>query len=161
MGSKVKNKQQAKTGTAAPAKRTLPMQKPGNRFAPLLRKFNPIPKTQPQQPDMAQASLQPKEPQQGLIGQATPPMEQQSPTVPFKEAAIQQPELAQPQTAVQPAPVTAPTPIQPAQSASAAQTISPAQQMQTQQNQMYQTEPGPAKSQAEIEEEKKKQMGQL
>ena len=156
MGSKVKNKQQAKTGTAAPAKRTLPMQKPGNRFAPLLRKFNPIPKTQPQQPDMAQASLQPKEPQQGLIGQATPPMEQQSPTVPFKEAAI--PQTTQQQTAptapmTPPAPTTTATPVP--------QIVSPAQQMQAQQGKMYQTEPGPAKSQAEIEEEKKKQMGQL
>jgi hypothetical protein len=65
------------------------------------------------------------------------------------------------------APGNPPQPLQTSQPAPArpiapkGMAIGPAQQMQQNKAQMYQTEPGPAKSQAELEEEKKKQMGQV
>jgi hypothetical protein len=103
----------------------------------------------------------------------------QSPSVPFKESIVQQPEPAAP---AQPSPAVPPAP---AQSASAPQVVSPAAQMQAQKDQMFPPAPaapaapatpppaappvapkpaqvtppaGVTKSQAEIDEEKKKQM---
>lgn len=91
----------------------------------------------------------------------------QSPSVPFKESIVQQPEPAAPAQPEAPAPQPAApaTPPAPAPAPAAPQEVSPAAQMQQQQNQMYQQAPtqaapaaGGVKSQAEIEEEKKKQM---
>jgi hypothetical protein len=87
----------------------------------------------------------------------------QSPSVPFKESIVQQPEPAAPAQPEAPAPQPAAPATLPAPAAP--QEVRPAAQMQQQQNQMYQQAPtqaapaaGGVKSQAEIEEEKKKQM---
>ena len=101
--------------------------------------------------------------------QPSPEQPAQSPSVPFKESIVQQPEPAAP---AQPSPAVPPAPATPAPAPAAPREVSPAAQMQQQQNQMYQQAPaapapqqaqvtpsaGVTKSQAELDEEKKKQM---
>lgn len=104
----------------------------------------------------------------------SPEQPTQSPSIPFKESTIQQPEAPAP---AQPAPIVPPSPAQPIPAPAAAptlapQVVSPAASMQAQKDQMFPS-PAPAapvapkppqvtppagvtKSQADIDEEKKK-----
>ena len=168
---------------AAAARRTLG-EKPLPRFGNLKNLIGIKPKmpAAPQGPSNPLGQAQPLQ-----ASQPSPAQSPQSPSVPFKESIVQQPEPAQPEPmqpetpatptpsapteprqlgAAPQAPGNPPQPLQTSQPAPAqpvapkGMAIGPAQQIQQNKAQMYQTEPGPAKSQAELEE-KKKQMGQV